>query len=130
MNLLFEGQILENLSSKNSYYKSRSATAVMIFNEHNQMKRCFYVFEKIYTDIEKIQPQKSFLKILDFIYKVWDLQTNERIFHGDLKRENIMIDKDQIDIKIIDLDISIYLDKAKKNFSIKGYTPKKSTHEH
>ena len=95
----------------------------MILDEDNRLRKCFYVFEKIYKHIdleykriEKVLIQKdyTFLKILDFIFKVWDMQTNQGIFHGDLKRENIMIDADENDIKIKDFDISKFLDPAKR----------------
>ena len=111
----------------------------MILDEDNRLRKCFYVFEKIYKHIDLedkriekclIQKDHTFLKILDFIYKVWDLQTNQGIFHGDLKKENIMIDAGENDIKIIDFDCSKFLDPAKRYFNIKGYTEYNSTVKH
>ena len=139
MNLLFDGQILENLTYQNSKHKSKSNTVVMILDEDNRLRKCFYVYEKIDKNIDSqdkriqkclIQKDHTFLKILDFIYKVWDLQTNQGIFHGDLKRENIMIDADENDIKIIDFVFSKFLDPAKSYFYIKGYTEYNSTFKH
>ena len=58
--------------------------------------------------------------MIGFIFQVIYYQ-NTGIFNGDLKLDNLVFDN-MFNVTSIDFDCSIYLDRTKDSFKIKGYT--------